>query len=434
MLLEFRVKNFRSFKDLAVFSMIGANAFKEHEPRNIKRIDAQTKALKTAAIYGNNASGKSNLVKAMVFMRRFVLNSFRDALTEENDQGIGLDRFLLHTENLSMPAFFEISFLIEETLYRYGFEIDELRVQREWLYQTIERETKMFERIADAPLEFNKNSFSEADGVKLKPNVLLLTRLAHDADTGSTTSKIAGWFAKQFNIINGAADTGYRLYTVKRLREDQAFAIWVEKFAQLLEISKLSVEVTEMEELPPVTFSGLGGVSEVAEGSYAYRKIKIKLQAWHRQYDSNNFLVGTVPFDFDRQESEGTKKLVYLLGPWYDTLQNGKTLVVDELDQALHPNLLKVLLDFFHEHNDKGAQLIFVTHNTVLLKNDTMRRDQVWFVEKNQFGASSLYALGDFKSEQVRKSTAFDKNYLEGKYGAVPYFGEILAPEELQNG
>ncbi|MBL0336735.1 MAG: ATP-binding protein [Chitinophagaceae bacterium] len=147
-----------------------------------------------------------------------------------------------------------------------------------------------------------------------------------------------------------------------------------------------------------------------------------QLITYHRKYDENNLFIDSVPFNFDNQESEGTKKLLYLLGPWYDTLKNGKILVIDELDSRLHSNLTLKLVDFFHKFNKNNAQLIFAVHEISILNRDTFRRDQIWFVEKNQFGSSELFSLADFKSEKVRKKSAFDKNYIDGKYGAVPYF------------
>jgi hypothetical protein len=125
-----------------------------------------------------------------------------------------------------------------------------------------------------------------------------------------------------------------------------------------------------------------------------------QLITYHRKYDENNNFIDSVPFNFDNQESEGTKKLLYLLGPWYDTLKNGKILAIDELDSRLHSNLTLKLVDFFHKFNESNAQLIFAVHDISILNKDTFRRDQIWFVEKNQFGASELLSLADFKTDK----------------------------------
>ena len=125
-----------------------------------------------------------------------------------------------------------------------------------------------------------------------------------------------------------------------------------------------------------------------------------QLLSFHRKYDENNILVDTVAFEFDKQESEGTKKLLYLLGPVYDTLKNGKIMIVDELDSKLHTIMTLNLINFFHASNKSNAQLIFAVHDTTILKHENFRRDQIWFIEKNQFGASELYSLQILKQKK----------------------------------
>lgn len=145
----------------------------------------------------------------------------------------------------------------------------------------------------------------------------------------------------------------------------------------------------------------------------------------HKKYDDNNNLVGKVNLSLDDDESFGTRKFFALTGPVLDSLENGHTLVIDELDSKLHPNLVCKIVSLFNskEKNPKNAQLLFNTHDTNLLSSGLFRRDQVWFTEKNKFGEGKLYSLADFKSEDVRKNDPFEDNYIRGKYGAVPYLG-----------
>ena len=158
----------------------------------------------------------------------------------------------------------------------------------------------------------------------------------------------------------------------------------------------------------------------------------------HKKYNSLKKAYDTVHFSLDDDESSGTKKFFALTGPILDVLENGDILVVDELDSKLHPNLVGKIVSLFNskELNQKNAQLIFNTHNTNLLKEDLFRRDQIWFTEKNKYGASKLYSLADFKSDSVRKSEPFEENYIRGKYGAIPflssfdYLNEILPKYE----
>ncbi|MBK6609119.1 MAG: ATP-binding protein [Leptospiraceae bacterium] len=195
-----------------------------------------------------------------------------------------------------------------------------------------------------------------------------------------------------------------------------------------MEISNLSTTEEDVNDIDLETLREKEKDEEIINLFTSIHKIQSKqprrdqLITYHRKYDENNNFIDSVPFNFDNQESEGTKKLLYLLGPWYDTLKNGKILAIDELDSRLHSNLTLKLVDFFHKFNKNNAQLIFAVHDISILNKNTFRRDQIWFVEKNQFGASELLSLADFKTDKVRNKSAFDKNYAQGKYGAIPYF------------
>ena len=212
------------------------------------------------------------------------------------------------------------------------------------------------------------------------------------------------------------------------MKSDESFYNWVLHFIKYLEIANLSSTEDDSSEIDLEIIRNKEKNEEIVNLLTSIQKIQSKqpkrehLITYHRKYDENNVLVETIPFNFEKQESEGTKKLLYLLGPWYDTLQNGKILIIDELDSRLHSHLTLRLIDFFHKFNKKNAQLICAVHDISLLNKETFRRDQIWFVEKNQFGSSELYSLADFKTDKVRNKSAFDKNYLEGKYGAIPYF------------
>jgi AAA15 family ATPase/GTPase len=204
------------------------------------------------------------------------------------------------------------------------------------------------------------------------------------------------------------------------LKEDDGFKKWISLIIKTLEISNITVEETSLHK------------NEIADADKNAEKLKlnnlqnhskkIQISTWHQKYDKNNLLTDTIPFDFDLQESEGTKKFIYLLGPWYDSLKNAKVLIIDELDSRLHTHLTKKLIELFQKYNKNNAQLIFTSHDVSLLDKDLFRRDQIWFTEKNQFGESKLYSLADFKTENVRKTSSFFRNYLNGKYGAISFF------------
>ena len=426
MLLEFSVENFLSFKDINTLSMIAAKSFKEHADTHTIPLDKNVKLLKSAVLYGNNASGKSNFLEAMSFMRATVINSFRDALVENSDKKFPLEKFVLNTKTEKESSFFEISFIQNETKYRYGFEIDYNLVVAEWLYHTTSKEVYLFKRDFQK-IEVNKSAFKEGMGKEenVKENVLFLTLIAQL--NGKVSNEIVDWF-KHFNHINGIHDRLHKRYTIDKLKSDKTFFNWALHFIKYLEITNLSTTVEDVNEVNLETLREKEKDEELINLLTSIQKIQAKqpkrdqLITYHRKYDDTNLFVESVPFNFDNQESEGTKKLLYLLGPWYDTLKNGKILVVDELDSRLHSNLTLKLVEFFHKFNQNNAQLIFAVHDISILNRDTFRRDQIWFVEKNQFGSSELFSLADFKTEKVRKKSAFDKNYIDGKYGAIPYF------------
>jgi hypothetical protein len=426
MLIEFSIENFLSFKDSTTLSMVAAKSFKEHPDTHVIESGSNFKLLKSAVIYGNNASGKSNLLEAMGFMKQTILNSFRDALLENNEKKFPLEKFALNTRTEKETSFFEISFIQKGTKYRYGFEIDYDKVVSEWLFHTTTKEVYLFKR-DNQTIEVNKSAFKEGLGKEedVKENVLFLSLLATLGKEISTN--VVDWF-KKFSFVNGIHDRGHKRYTIDKLKSDKQFLHWVLHFIKYLEIANLSTTEEDVDEIDFETLREKEKDEEIINLLTSIQKIQSKqpkrdqLITFHRKYDENNLLVDTVPFNFDKQESEGTKKLLYLLGPWYDTLKNGKVLIIDELDSRLHRHLTLRLVDFFHKFNKSNAQLICAVHDVSLLNKEIFRRDQIWFVEKNQFGASGLFSLADFKTDKVRNKSAFDKNYLEGKYGAIPFF------------
>lgn len=434
MLIEFSVENFLSFKNLTTISMVASKSFKEHTNTNIIKTDFNMDLLKSAIIYGNNANGKSNFFSAMGFMKSTVLNSFRDALMENEERKFPLKKFELSTKTLAESSFFEIIFIYNNVKYRYGFEIDYDVIKAEWLFHTTTKEVYLFKR-ENQDIKINKSSFKEGLGKEtdVKSNVLFVSLLATLGK--DVSANIVDWF-KSFNLINGIHDRGHKRYTIDKLKSDKNFFNWVKAFVKYLEISNISTSEEDVNDIDLETLKNKEKDEELINLFSSIQKIQSKqpkrdqLITYHKRYDENNLLIDTIPFNFDEQESEGTKKLIYLLGPWYDSLQKGKMLVIDEIDSRLHSHLTARLISFFHEFNLKNAQLICAAHDITLLNKELFRRDQIWFVEKNQFEFSELYSLSDFRTDKVRGMSAFNKNYFEGKYGAIPYFEQN---EKLKN-
>jgi len=433
MLIQFSVGNVLSFNEIVQLNMTGATPVKEFE--NINTFIDPTnkfKLLKSAAIYGANSSGKSNLIKAISIMQNFVLNSFRDALIEKDNRTLNITPFLLNDRGIEKPSFFEIIFIYKEKRYRYGFEVHNDIIHSEWLFfVNTNKEISLFTR-KKKKIEINKRSFKEGIGLepKTKDNVLFLT-VAAQFD-GQRSNKVIDWF-KKIKILSIPNDPSYQLYSVNLYKTNEQFRNFSNSVLNSLDIVNLSTEEgvpvpIDINKMPPdknlrSIFTAIGKIQN-AQG-----KIE-KVLSWHKKYDSEKNMVEKIPFDFNLQESEGTKKIFNFLGPIYDCLVNGFILIVDELDLRLHPLLTKLIVSFFHVHNTKNAQLIFASHDTNLLKKDIFRRDQIWFTEKNDVAETDLFSLIEYRESRVRNDASFDKDYLKGRYGAIPFIKDILTEFE----
>ena len=397
----------------------------------------KNKYLKSSVLYGANGSGKSNLLSAIGFFRSFILYSSND---RQGDDKIDVIPFLLSSETENSPSSFEMIFAIDDVRYRYGFEVTKENITAEWLFvldlKTGTKESNFFTREKQNINVLGRN-FKEGKGLesKTRPNALFLSTVAQL--NGEQATKIQKWFKRTINIISGLEDstTGY---TIGRFQSELDFKKKIIDFIKLID---LGIEDIKIEEKVFTEFA-----SKIAPNGKTSDKIaslleelqkeikgaddakEITINAYHKKYGNDNTIIENVPMDFGL-ESRGTQKLFALLGPLLDTIENGKILIVDELDSRLHTKLTIELLKIFESKiNKKNAQLIFASHDTNLLRGDLFRRDQIWFAEKNPIGATDLYSLVEYKINKeisVRNDASFEKDYLIGKYGAIPYFGNI---------
>jgi hypothetical protein len=244
--------------------------------------------------------------------------------------------------------------------------------------------------------------------------------------TAQFNGEIAGdiliWMDR-FRSVTGLDDAGYLRYTANRLREKD-YARLIHELTKKADVGIESLRRHELE--PGVAIRGLpqGAPDEVKLGLLSGELSAVTIKTYHSKYGAKQEIVAPVEFDLGLDESKGTQKFVALTGPFLFTLKHGSTLFVDELEARLHPHLTKALVGLFNSSaNAKNAQLIFATHDEGLLDPNRIRRDQVWFVEKDDFGASRLYSLAEFKG--VRKEAKFAKEYLLGQFGAVPHVGDF---------
>ncbi|WP_041961931.1 AAA family ATPase [Sulfurospirillum cavolei] len=421
MLVQFSVDNYRSIKDKVTLSMMTATKDKERF-FNIRNYEL----LNSAVIYGSNASGKSNVLSAMAFMRRVVLNKMK---VIQSTDTLPHDPFKLNTATQDASSTFEIIFFIGMTKYRYGFEIDTTTVYAEWLYADEKgKEAKLFYREVDEEEYVNptfKEGYQFFDKKKFKINIsknqLFLWKC--DQNDGVISKSILNWF-KYVNIINGINHNGYINYTMQQM-EHEDFRTEIIKFVKTADIGLEDIQLEETD-VPKDMLEKLIALEKLKQNNVEEINFKqVNINTYHTKFDEKNSAVKTEVFELDREESLGTRKFFKMSAPILNTLQEGKILAIDELDASLHPMLTMHLIKLFHDPkvNTKNAQLIFTTHDTNLLKPHLFRRDQIWFTEKDVYGSTHLNALAEFKD--VRKDADFEKEYIQGKYGAIPYLGKF---------
>lgn len=412
MLIQFSVENYRSFKTLATLSL-EASVDKEHLD-NTFSVQEKMNLLKSAVLYGANSSGKSNLFQAIEFMRQFVLNSSNAQVTST----IPVQPFLLSTETETAPSHFEIILLHENIRYRYGFEVTKNIVVSEWFFSTPKsKETRLFTRDQSSGIDVNSSKFPEGKKAlidRTRANSLFLTTVAQF--NGEISTQLISAFNK-INIISGLKDEELMKFSSLKLKDEST------KKDLLSFIHSIDINIEDFSSRNiPLSPDKLPSIfTEKARQAMAKElsESSISIQTQHKKYNKDNKLESIVLFDLGAHESAGTNKIFLLTAPILDTLENGKTLFVDEMDARLHPKIMEYIISLFNskESNPNNAQLIFNAHTTLILCKEYFRRDQIWFVDKDKYGASNLYSLDDYS---VRKESSFEKDYLLGKFGGLP--------------
>lgn len=423
MFLQFSIKNFRTFKDKATLSLIASNYDKDiRELDNIYQDDKfNLRILKSAVIYGANASGKSKFIDAFEFMRRFVIKSSKDSQKFEK---IAVEPFRLNNESEKQPTEFEVIFTFKGVLYRYGFEANNREIVSEWLYYKPKtKEIELFYRDGKT-IDTHDRNFSKGKtvikGGLVRENALLVSVASQFND--ATCGNVIEWF-ESLNIISGLNESGFKNNTIEKIKSNKDKI----KILDFLKAADLGITDIQYEEDRFESFP-----EELKEQLKKLKQMKgfdpelfSDISTIHNVYDNDKRNIGKAIFSVLSDESNGTKKFLYLSGTIIDILENGGILIGDELDSKLHPNLVCKIVSLFNskEFNPKNAQLLFNTHDTNLLSSGLFRRDQIWFTNKDKYGEAKLYSLANFKSDEVKKNEPFEDNYIRGKYGAIPYLG-----------
>jgi hypothetical protein len=418
MLIEFQVKNYRSFRDHQVLSMV-AGRFTEHIDANTvaAEIPGFDRFLRSSVIYGANAAGKTNLLRALQLMQTLVLNS----AAAPPASVLPYDPFKFSKSSRREPSEFVVAFAESGTRYEYGFAFDAERIHEEWLVEYVHpRGRTIFERAFNAKTRKYDWKFSEflkghrsLWSESTRPNALFLSTAIQL--NSKQLLPVFEWFQKRLVVITGFASLNPTL-TIKLL-ESPGGKAKVLPFLQEADLGITGIEFTrEPMAIQPGTIM-IGGASLIEQmpGNRVPNLLKIKLA----HAGEGNEQIGMDLSD----ESAGTQVLFRSAGAWLQVWENGEVLLVDEIDTSLHPLLTRFLISKFHSQssNPKNAQLIFSTHNTSFLNQDVFRRDQIWFVEKEVDGSSRLYPLTDFSP---RNDEVLDNWYLRGRYGALPVLNE----------
>lgn len=405
MLLEFTVCNFRSFADEQTLSMVASDQRAKNsavDEANTIAFGEGRRALRSAVVYGANASGKSNLYRAFETMRRLLVAPFKS----ESGEPLPVEPFRLRTDTRDEPCEFEVVLRHEGTQYRYGIELDEERVWAEWLLRLDdETEAALFER--------TEQDIALSDDLIAADPIRTLTRrdkpfLAVAAEFNiALAGALITWF-QAVELLDAGSDATLH-WTASQIKERTRFAQPIKGLIRRLDLGIRDIFVDDRS-------PGVKTRHDVFE-------------------EGAGAQVETATFSLFDHESGGTQKLFALAGPLLEVLDRGGLLIVDEFDARLHPTLTRALLALFHspEARKKGAQIILFTHDTHLMDHEALRRDQLWIVQKNRRGESTLYSLASLRG--VRNDERFERRYLDGRYGGLPHPVHLeLSIEEIADG
>ena len=419
MLIEFKVTNFRSIKETQTLSMVAADALKELEGNTFDSgVVNLPKLIRSSVIYGPNASGKSNLIAALAFMEGMVRESAREAQVGEP---IDITPFRLDAASRSEDTEFEIHFIAENVRYQYGFSLNAERITSEWLYAYPHGSPqKWFERQYDSknnkyeykysPLFEKKKLREERDKYTIENNLYLSVAVQKNSQQ---LLPVFTWFQKKLNYILSMNHLGNG--------QTSSFCQDLEGKNKVLAFMNAAGIVVKdlIFEKKPFPLEMLSNFTD------EYKQKLLKLVESSNSFETkllyqSNDEKELITFDLD-EESDGTQALFAFAARWLGLLENDEILFLDEIDTSLHPLLVHHLVKLLNCSNSK-AQLVFTTHDTTLLSQRIMRRDQVWFVEKDKAQSTQLYSLSDFSP---RKNEALEKGYLSGRYGAIPFLSEL---------
>ena len=405
MLIRFSFKNFKSFKDENCLDM-EATSLKEHA-YNVAKTDS-TEILKVSAIYGANASGKTNVLQAFSYMKKRILVSDDSKVNSPMDEE-NIYSFMINDNPISL----EVEILAKNNkIYKYGFDILKDKIISEWLYEKrINKFYQIFER-NNNNVQIMKVKNKLFDLANIDDKSLFLKSFRAIDKSNEDFNSVYEWFmnSNYLDLGDPKFEDALNKRISLRIVEDEKYRSELLAFIKTFDatIDSINVSPDSLEEI-----KNTNGV--------------VKVELVHNCKDGKKAL----PISL---ESNGTMKMFHLFDFFMDALKNGMVLFVDELDAKLHPLLTRYIINLFHnsEKNIGNGQLIYSTHDTVNLNKETFRRDEIWFAEKDKNGISEIYSLSDYimedengNAKKVRNDATYNKDYLTGRYGAIPVLEEF---------
>ena len=419
MLVQFSFSNFKSFKDETILNLVAPNTSKYDYYTH--KSGFKNAVLKTATVYGANASGKTKLFEAFDFMKSFICPPRgKDKIPVLDYWQTKYDAFRLNTYSFKENSFFEVVFIIDDMQYRYGFELNEKEIVAEWLYLKKKREINVFSREHNSVFLYNVKYFND----KIANNIISANMVSSTASFLAVLStfneplatKVVDWFKN--SIVISANDIRSSLtYPINVLADDKR----KDKIVNFMKAFDFNIEDMNLHELPvselPEKIKDMIGADNLKG------KIFDGVNTLHKQYNKLYERDNDVWFSMEKDESYGTNRLFALSWAIVSSLQNGTVLFIDEFDSGIHPSIARMIVELYYKCNST-AQLIINTQNASMLSykdnegNKLFLKHQVYLVNKNRYGESTLTPLSDF-SNDMRSN--MESMYLEGDFGGVPY-------------
>jgi len=430
MLIDYTVSNYRSIYEEQSFNMVAVNSYKEMTDTNIIEYKPNMSLLKSTAIYGPNASGKSTLLESLDVLRGTVLSSFKFGIDDE----LPVVPFAFDENSKNEPTMFEITFVEDEIKYEFELVLNKERVLEEYLtaypkgqpqawYSRVYNEiSELYEYEYSSLLKGKKKTWESAT----KKNVLFLsTAINLQNDEDNQLMPIYNWFKNKLTpvSIDGWSNEGTKELCLEEESKDA-----IVHFLQLggIDIKDINVEIAKRNNLLGKDIEGhkFKEVIQELESLVENQLSKEVLDKMKRDIKITFVHSNGMTLDL-KEQSDGTKKLFSFASLWIQSLKEGRVLFCDELNDNLHPALVKLLVDLFNDDvfNTNSAQLVFTTHETSILSQEVLRRDQVWFCERDENLSTKIYPLSDFTPRKDIEN--IEDSYLIGRYGALPYFNKV---------